>query len=231
MPRQAIYSKPVTSLRKTQLMNLALDLDLSSDGTVSNLRSRINTHLNNNRNTLSRNPRFRHLFPKRRRQSRTPEPSENSQHDSNSRSGTPTLSDSSTWHGIQAPEGRHPSPTPILVENQGMYSLCSSLTLFFRFTAILHHPLSIVIRDISKFTLELHIHIWVFCWFFLIIRCDGKNFTTRDYVLAHGHLRSVWSYHPMRWKEFYYLELCSRSRMSTIINVLPRFILFYLFIF
>jgi len=133
MPRQTIYRKPVNSLRKVQLKKLALDLDISSDGTVSDLRDRINTHLNNHRNNLSQDPRFKQLFPRRHHQG----PIANSSQ--NSRSGSPTLSNSSTWHGIQevdnhdlspGPQLSHassPASTPVPIADQGM----SNLYLFF----------------------------------------------------------------------------------------------------
>jgi hypothetical protein len=100
MPRQMTYSKPITGLRKTQLMRLALDLNLPSDGTVVDLRNRISVVLTARKNILARDPRFTKLYP-RRRQNPASSP-ENSQ--PSSRSASPTLSDSLSWHGIQVPE-------------------------------------------------------------------------------------------------------------------------------
>lgn len=110
MPRQMTYSKPITGLRKTQLMRLALDLNLPSDGTVLDLRNRIGIVLTAQKDNLSRDPRFTKLYP-RRHQNPAGSP-RNSQ--PSSRSVSPTLSDSLSWHGIQLeePEVQDFNPLP-----------------------------------------------------------------------------------------------------------------------
>jgi hypothetical protein len=127
MPRQMTYNKPITGLRKTQLTRLALDLDLPSDGTVVELRNRISVVLTARKNILSRDPKFKKLYPRRHRNAAvSPVNSQPS-----SRSVTPTLSASSSWHGIHEPEAQDLDPLPdrssspvselAHIDYQGMY--------------------------------------------------------------------------------------------------------------
>ena len=101
MPRQTTYNKPVTGLRKNQLIKLAHDLDLPPDGTVSDLRDWIKIHLNAHRDDLIRDPRFKNLITGRRNQPQAQVPvvpGDGSQ--PNSRVGTPAPSNSPSWGGI-----------------------------------------------------------------------------------------------------------------------------------
>ena len=68
MPRQSparrTYTKILGSLRKNELLQLAAEFGLSTDGSVIVLRDRVKTHLTSNNETLYRNPRYKALYPK-----------------------------------------------------------------------------------------------------------------------------------------------------------------------
>lgn len=102
MPRQITYNKPITGLQKTQLTRLALNLDLPSDGMVVDLHNHISVVLTAQKNILSCDLKFKKLYPQQH-QNAAGSPV-NSQ--PGSRGGTPTISDSLSWYGIQEPEAQ-----------------------------------------------------------------------------------------------------------------------------
>ena len=68
MPRQSpvrrTYTKTLGVLRKNELLQLAAELGLPTDGSVVVLRDRVKVHLTAINETLYRNPRYKALYPK-----------------------------------------------------------------------------------------------------------------------------------------------------------------------
>jgi hypothetical protein len=133
-PNETPYTKLLSALRKTELLRLCIEFRLPTDGSVVTLRTRLKDHLNLNRNTLYRNPRYTALFPRHTRPKQPP-PSPRT-----SASRTPTLdyktpspapSDVS-WHGLGGPQhpqgqlhhqpvvpqGPQPSPSPSVFNSE-----------------------------------------------------------------------------------------------------------------
>ncbi|KAF8815626.1 hypothetical protein BYT27DRAFT_7297117 [Phlegmacium glaucopus] len=73
-PKKTTYTKTLSALRKTELIRLADDLGLDSEGSVAELRTRLKDHLNENRDDLFRNPRYNGLYPRHRRHNQPPPP-------------------------------------------------------------------------------------------------------------------------------------------------------------
>jgi hypothetical protein len=112
---QQPYTQTLSMLRKIDLMRLSLEFRLPTDGSVVTLRNRLRVYLNAHSETLFRNPRYRPLYPKIRRQTNPPEPVF---HDSqtipssssrSSRSVSPASSYES-WNGIEADAFQLPPP-------------------------------------------------------------------------------------------------------------------------
>ena len=68
MPRQSparqTYTKTLGVLHKNELLQLAAELGLSTDGSVVVLRDCVKVHLTSNNETLYRNPRYKALYLK-----------------------------------------------------------------------------------------------------------------------------------------------------------------------
>ena len=60
------YSRTLSALRKTELVQLSVDFKLPTDGNVLTLRNRIRVYMNYHRDVLINNPRYKALFPKAR---------------------------------------------------------------------------------------------------------------------------------------------------------------------
>ena len=69
------YSTTLSLLRRIDVLRLCLEFKISSEGTVVFLKKQIKKHLNDNRETLYRNPRYTPLYPKHRRLRNSPAPS------------------------------------------------------------------------------------------------------------------------------------------------------------
>ena len=77
-PNRPHYSKVLSALLKTDLIRLSTEFRLPTDGSVVTLRNRLRVYLNHHRNILSRNPRYRALYPRHQRidPPRSPSPTE-----------------------------------------------------------------------------------------------------------------------------------------------------------
>jgi len=132
MPRQPTqlnrrpYTKVLSALLKQELIRLCTDFELPSEGSVPNLRDRCKAYLNDNREELFRNPRYKALYARHRGR---PEPNIRSLSDTlSSRDPSTRRSPSAlsyvsspapsfeSWHGIeqdqQFPIQPHQPPSP-----------------------------------------------------------------------------------------------------------------------
>jgi hypothetical protein len=115
MPRQPQlngrpYTKLLSALRKQELVRLSTEFRLSSEGSVPALRDRIKGHLNENREQLFRNPRFKALYPRHRRHNQPqPPPSPRPSRTLSTRASSPALSYAS-WNGILDQEPQQQLP-------------------------------------------------------------------------------------------------------------------------
>lgn len=70
MPRQqrraGAYTRPLSSLLKQQLVQLADEFELPSAGGVKDLRRTLKAYLDDHRDDLADNPTYRRLYPRRR---------------------------------------------------------------------------------------------------------------------------------------------------------------------
>jgi hypothetical protein len=110
-PQELPYSQTLSTLRKGDLIRLSVEFKLPVDGSVVELRDRLRTYINDRKDTLYRNPRFRGLFPKPRQPPRRRSPNPSGSRTLRSRSQSPTYSHSSndsfeSWNGIQQ---QHPT--------------------------------------------------------------------------------------------------------------------------
>ncbi|KAF8805714.1 hypothetical protein BYT27DRAFT_7192077 [Phlegmacium glaucopus] len=112
MPRQpsgTTYTKTLSALRKTELVRLANDLDLDSDGSVAELRTRLKDHLNENRDILFRIPRYNALYPRHRCHIQPPPPPASDT--LSTHLSQPPSTSFSSWDGMAA--DHHQSPPPV----------------------------------------------------------------------------------------------------------------------
>ena len=58
------YSRTLSTLHKTELIQLSVDFKLPTDGNVVTLRNRLRVYMNYHQDALINNPRYRALFPK-----------------------------------------------------------------------------------------------------------------------------------------------------------------------
>ena len=123
------YTAVLSALRKIDLLRLSIEFRLSTEGPVTVLRNRLKDHLNNHRDTLFRNPRYRVLYPRHRMPMRRPAlrpsssrtlpstPSRSQPTPTPSRSVSPAQSYES-WNGIQEhhnDQDMQPAPPPPVV--------------------------------------------------------------------------------------------------------------------
>ena len=122
------YSRTLSALRKSELVQLSVKFKLPTDGNVVFLRNRLRVYMNYHRDVLMNNPRYRALFPRARdpnipiRRSELPPQTRQTRSSpalSYDRSPSPALSYDS-WHGIednQVPiplvQPHQPSPQPL----------------------------------------------------------------------------------------------------------------------
>lgn len=104
------YTKLLSTLRKQELIWLCVELRLSTDGSVVDLKERLKVYLDDNHNEFAANPGYKVLYPNQRRR-RHPRPPA-----SHTLSSSPTLSFRS-WNGIadepqQQPNPHEHSPSP-----------------------------------------------------------------------------------------------------------------------
>ena len=121
------YSRTLSALRKSELVQLSVEFKLPTDGNVVFLRNRLRVYMNYHRDALMNNPRYRALFPRARdpnipiRRSDLPSQTLRTRSSpalSYDHSPSPALSYDS-WHGIeddQVPippvQAHQPSPQP-----------------------------------------------------------------------------------------------------------------------
>ena len=129
------YSRTLSALRKTELIQLSVEFKLPTDGNVLSLRNRLRVYMNYHRDALINNPRYNGLFPRPRdpnipiRQSDLPSRTfrtRSSSALSYDRTPSPALSYDS-WHGIEDdpipipdahPHQPPPQPLPPLPHHQ-----------------------------------------------------------------------------------------------------------------
>lgn len=105
------YTRTLSALLKTDLIRLATDFRLPTDGSVLDLRNRLRVYLNARRDNLRANPRYKALFPKNHRPVQPP-------HLTPPPPSTPALSYRSlspvgsfdSWHGIGDQPQHHEHP-------------------------------------------------------------------------------------------------------------------------
>ena len=112
MPRQPLnrhpFTKTLSTLCKNELIRLAIEFDLPSDGSVISLRNRLKTHLTLHNEAIYRNPRYTGLYPRPRHLNIIRQPSPPNSTSLQYQPSTPRLSYRSllpappftSWHGI-----------------------------------------------------------------------------------------------------------------------------------
>ncbi|KAF8802124.1 hypothetical protein BYT27DRAFT_7261243 [Phlegmacium glaucopus] len=111
-PRKTTYTKTLSALRKTELIHLADDLGLDSEGSVAELRTRLKDHLNENRDDLFQNPRYNGLYPRHCHHNQPPPPLPQPGSDTlSTQSSQSTAYSHLSWEGI-TDNPHHHSPPP-----------------------------------------------------------------------------------------------------------------------
>ena len=137
------YSRTLSALRKSELVQLSVEFKLPTDGNVVTLRNRLRVYMNYHRDALMNNTRYRALFPRARDPNIPIQQSELSSQTfrtcsssalSYEHSPSPALSYDS-WHGIEDDQ----APIPVIHPHQPPPQPPHPIPLY-QELIVYHHP-------------------------------------------------------------------------------------------